>query len=78
MTTDTPYPRYLSAPDAAKYMCLSMSWLRKATMDGKIPHAKVGVRVVYDREDLDQFIQQRKVETAWANHDRAKVAAIDT
>ncbi len=69
MSVDPQAPRYFSAPDAAKYLCLSMSWLRKATMDGRIPHAKIGVRVVYDRDDLDEFIRQRKVETAWATRD---------
>jgi excisionase family DNA binding protein len=64
--------RYMSAPEAAHYIRLSLSFLRKATMNGEIPHAKVGVRVVYDRLDLDRFIEQRKVATAWDVHDRRR------
>lgn len=48
---------------------MSMSWLRKATCYGKIPHAKVGARVVYDRLDLDEYIAHCKVLAAWQKHD---------
>lgn len=61
---DTELNRYLAAPEAADYMKVSLSWLRKKTASGEIPHAKLGHRVVYDRKDLDHYIQSRKVAEA--------------
>ncbi len=62
MTTERPVAdRYLAAPQAAEYMKVSLSWLRKKTATGELPHSKLGHRVVYDREDLDEYIQSRKI-----------------
>jgi hypothetical protein len=58
-------PRYLDAPAAAKYMCVSLSWLRKTTAKREVPHAKVGVRVIYDRLDLDAYLRARKIVPPW-------------
>ena len=44
---------------------MSLSWLRKKTAAGEIPHIKLGRRVVYDRKDLDEYMELRKVEAAW-------------
>ena len=58
---DAVVDRYLAAPGAADYMKVSLSWLRKKTASGELPHAKLGHRVVYDRNDLDRYIQSRKI-----------------
>ncbi|MHC4469527.1 MAG: helix-turn-helix domain-containing protein [Planctomycetota bacterium] len=62
--------RYLTAPEAAAYMKVSLSWLRKKTASGELPHSKLGHRVVYDREDLDEYIRRCKVTAAWDKWDR--------
>ena len=61
--------RYLSPREAAAYQKMSLSWIRKKTASGEIPHIKLGRRVVYDRLDLDEFLRQKKVETAWRQRD---------
>ena len=63
--------RYLAAPEAAYYLRVSLSWLRKATRRREVPSFRLGARVVYDRDDLDAYVQERKREAAWAAKERA-------
>ena len=65
-TTVAETTRYLSAPEAAHYLRISLAWLRKATRKRDVPSFKIGARVVYDRVDLDAYVEERKRETAWA------------
>lgn len=68
MTESTPVPelsRYLSPQEAADYLRMSLSWLRKATRAGKLPRITLGWRIVYDRVDLDAFVAERKQAAAW-------------
>ena len=59
-------PRYLNAQEAADYLRISVSWVRKATRSGELPHAKIGCRVIYDRTDLDEYVRQKKIKASWA------------
>ena len=61
--------RYLAPPSAADYTKMSLSWLRKRTAAGEIPHIKLGRRVVYDRLDLDDYMDRQKIATAWKGRD---------
>lgn len=64
--------RYLSPREAAKYMKMSLSWLRKQTAAGEIPHIKPCRRVVYDRLDLDEYMSRHKIDTAWRLRDTGR------
>lgn len=56
MTTST----CLSVHEAAKYLNLSVSTMNKARGTGDSPRfAKIGRRVVYQREHLDAFIASK-------------------
>ena len=57
--------RYLTPAEAAEYLRMSLSWVRKATRAGALPHAQLGWRLVYDRKDLDEFVRERKVAASW-------------
>ena len=61
--------RYLAPPAAADYTKMSLSWLRKRTAAGEVPHIKLGRRVVYDRLDLDAYMEEQKKKTAWQKRD---------
>lgn len=50
---------WLDYPGAAERTSLSESYLRKLVMDGKVPHKKVGRRVLFSVPALDE----------WINHD---------
>lgn len=57
--------RYLTPAEAAAYLKISLSWVRKCTRAGLLPHAQLGWRIVYDRVDLDEFITSRKRAASW-------------
>jgi len=52
----------LRAPAAAEYVGLSASTMAKLRMSGDgPPYSKAGARVVvYDRDDLDRWLDQRR------------------
>ena len=54
--------RKLRAPDAAAYLGLSVSTLAKMRLRGDGPvYSKAGLRIVlYDRSDLEAWLQQRR------------------
>jgi excisionase family DNA binding protein len=70
MTDPHNEDRYHDAAGAANYLKVSLSWLRKKTAAGEIPHIKLGRRVVYDRRDLDEYMAARKKEQAWRTWER--------
>jgi len=54
-------PRYLDNKQAATYVGLSPHTLNRMRVTGEGPlYAKAGRRVLYDRADLDAWIEQRK------------------
>ena len=55
-------PRCLKTTDAAKYLGLSPRGLLDMTRLHKIPHVRLGTRtIVYDLQDLDEFVETRRV-----------------
>jgi len=59
--TEHNSPRYLSTKQAAMYVGLSPCTLNRMRVTGEGPrYAKAGRRVVYDRADLDAWIDARK------------------
>ena len=53
---------YLRAPEAARLLRLSCSTLAKMRMRGEgPPFSRAGRTVIYDRADLEAWLQERKV-----------------
>lgn len=48
---------WMTADDAADYIAAPLTRVRKLTMTGELPHYKDGRRVLYRRDELDQFIR---------------------
>jgi hypothetical protein len=49
---------------AARYLGMSTSFLKQKRLDGAGPaYCRVGKRVIYRQEDLDNFLQKHRVET---------------
>ncbi len=49
---------------AAKYLSVSIAWLKKARCEGKGPHyVKIGRTVVYKLADLDAFLNAHSVRS---------------
>ena len=45
-----------SAPEVAKVTGLSLSLVRKSTRNGKIPHLKVGRRIIYPVTAIHEWL----------------------
>lgn len=51
---------YLSVIEAGKYLKLARSTLYTYVYDNKIPHIKIGERVLFDEDDLNAWIDTKK------------------
>ncbi len=68
MTNPAGPPTALKDTDAAIYIGMSVSWLRKSRCDGHLknrtpapPYVKFGVNVRYLIKDLDRWLEERRV-----------------
>ncbi len=52
--------RLLSVTEAASYLGVSVWTVRTLGWNGEIPQVKIGRRVLYDRPDLDAFVERSK------------------
>jgi excisionase family DNA binding protein len=59
------YPRLLTIEQAAIYVGLTPEAIHALTEPGKIPTVQADGRVLVDRRDLDEWIEDNKV--GWAN-----------
>lgn len=56
-TSESPW---MKAEGAAEYIDAPVSRIRKLTSKGEIPHHHEGGRVLYHREELDEFVRSGK------------------
>jgi excisionase family DNA binding protein len=54
----------LNIPDAAKYLRMSESSLRRKSQQNEIAHIKYCRRVYFSKEDLDDYIQKNTKQIA--------------
>jgi excisionase family DNA binding protein len=53
----------LNAEQAAQYVSLSTSYIRKACAAKRIPFVRIGTRTLFRRSDLDEWISDHLVKT---------------
>jgi excisionase family DNA binding protein len=53
--------RYLTAPEAARYLGVKESWIRKAAGARRIPFVKIGKHNRFRTDDLDRWAEERRV-----------------
>jgi excisionase family DNA binding protein len=58
--TSAVTPRMLTVQDAAKYLGCTIWFVRSLVWDQKVRSLTFGKRIVFDRADLDAFIEQQK------------------
>ena len=61
VSTAAPESRMLTIAQAAEYLNSTKWFVRNLAWDRRVPYAKFGNRFVFDRADLDQFIENEKV-----------------
>ena len=60
-TVTRTWPRYLDTGQAGEYLGISPSTLNRMRVTGEGPrYSKAGRRVIYDIEDLDAWVEERK------------------
>ena len=61
LDSPTNAPRLLGVKEAAEYLGGISVWtVRTLGWNGEIPEVKIGRRTLFDREDLDRYIEQSK------------------
>jgi len=60
---DQAQKRYYDYDEASAYMRISRSSLERLVYLEEITHIKGGSRVVFDRADLDSYLESRKVHS---------------
>lgn len=53
---------YLNATEVAAFLRMSKRNIYLLTQLKKIPHFKIGKRIVFDREEIDGWMQTKKVK----------------
>jgi len=67
-----PDKRYLSSTETARHLRLSNSWLAKSRLTGDgPPYIKAGRSVLYDLEDLEEWMNTRKRRSTSDTGDQA-------
>jgi excisionase family DNA binding protein len=54
-------PRMLTVKHAAAYLGATVWFLRMLAWSRKVPHSVFGKRIVFDRADLDRYVDSQKV-----------------
>ncbi len=57
----SPERRLLNLKEAARYFNISQVTMRRLAWAHRVPCVRFGKRVMFDRPDLDKFIEQSKV-----------------
>lgn len=52
--------RLMSYEDAASYLGISVRGMKQLAKDGLIRKTPIGARVLFDREDVDTYIERAK------------------
>ena len=57
-------PRLLDIRAASQYLSTTVWQMRTLVWERKLPHLRVGRRILFDRVDLDQYVDANKVQIA--------------
>ncbi len=58
---------YLTVPEAAKYTTLSTQYLTLLARKREVPHSRVGRRIVFRSDRLDEWLAKRESKMARAS-----------
>jgi excisionase family DNA binding protein len=65
-------PKYFTVKEAAKYTTLSTATIRKAAKERKLSHCLNGSRIIFSREQLDDFLSNAAVSSDRRLSDKAE------
>lgn len=59
-----PEPRLLNIKMAAVYLSTSVWHMRQLVWEKRLPEVRFGTKLMFDRKDLDQFVESLKEAAA--------------
>lgn len=59
-TTTAPRPRCLTVEGAAEYLNAHVHAIRTLVWEKKVPHFRLGHRILFDISDLDRYVENQK------------------
>lgn len=58
---------FVNVEGACKILCVSKSWLYKATASCSIPHYKIGTKLIFNINELLDFVESKRIKVV--NHE---------
>ena len=55
------FPRWLSIKQLANYLGRSVQSIRKDVREKRLPATRIGGQIKFDRRDIDQLLEARKI-----------------
>ena len=55
------FPRWLSIKQLANYLGRSVQSIRKDVREKRLPATKIGGQIKFDKRDIDQLLEARKI-----------------
>ncbi|HEV2522714.1 MAG TPA: helix-turn-helix domain-containing protein [Candidatus Acidoferrales bacterium] len=59
-----PEARLLTVKSAAQYLSTTIWCIRNLAWSRSVPHVRLGARILFDRADLDRYVESQKVQAA--------------
>lgn len=66
------YPNVLNITDASLYTTLSTSYLYKLVARKEIPHMRAGYKILFNKYDLDKWLEEKSVAVNWDAKEKSK------
>ena len=71
------FPRWLSIKQLATYLGRSVQSIRKDVREKRLPATRIGGQIKFDRRDIDQLLEARKIVSVEQLIDEANLTTDD-
>jgi excisionase family DNA binding protein len=71
------FPRWLSIKQLANYLGRSVQSIRKDVREKKLPATRIGGQIKFDKRDIDQLLEARKIVSVEQLIDEANLTTDD-
>ena len=71
------FPRWLSIKQLANYLGRSVQSIRKDVREKRLPATRMGGQIRFDKRDIDQLLEARKIVSVEQLIDEANLTADD-
>ena len=71
------FPRWLSIKQLATYLGRSVQNIRKDVREKRLPATRIGGQIKFDRRDIDQLLEARKIVSVEQLIDEANLTTDD-